>query len=36
MFEEVIVYYKGDLWVVDVNYDVFDYVMFRKEFIEDK
>ncbi|HGV8080141.1 TPA: sulfatase-like hydrolase/transferase [Escherichia coli] len=34
--EEVIVHYKGDSLVVDANYDVFDYVMLRKEFTEDK
>ncbi|EEQ9410725.1 phosphoethanolamine transferase [Escherichia coli] len=34
--EEVIVHYKGDSRVVDANHDVFDYVMLRKEFTEDK
>lgn len=34
--EEVIAHYKGDSRVVDANHDVFDYVMFRKEFTEDK
>ncbi|HHY8726796.1 TPA: sulfatase-like hydrolase/transferase [Escherichia coli] len=34
--EEVIVHYKGDSLVVDANHDVFDYVMLRKEFTEDK
>ncbi|HBB1023629.1 TPA: phosphoethanolamine transferase, partial [Escherichia coli] len=34
--EEVIAHYKGDSWVVDANHDVFDYVMLRKEFTEDK
>ncbi|HHL2180778.1 TPA: sulfatase-like hydrolase/transferase [Escherichia coli] len=34
--EEVIAYYKGDSRVVDANHDVFDYVMLRKEFTEDK
>ncbi len=27
---------KGDSRVVDANHDVFDYVMLRKEFTEDK
>ncbi|MEG6493098.1 phosphoethanolamine transferase [Escherichia coli] len=35
-FEEVIAHYKGDSRVVDANHDVFDYVMLRKEFTEDK
>ncbi|HCO8046022.1 TPA: phosphoethanolamine transferase [Escherichia coli] len=34
--EEVIAHYKGDSRVVDANHDVFDYVMLRKEFTEDK
>lgn len=34
--EEVIAHYKGDSQVVDANHDVFDYVMLRKEFTEDK
>nr|WP_210763594.1 phosphoethanolamine transferase [Escherichia coli] len=34
--EKVIAHYKGDLRVVDANHDVFDYVMLRKEFTEDK
>lgn len=34
--EEVIARYKGDSRVVDANHDVFDYVMLRKEFTEDK
>lgn len=34
--EEVIAHYKGDARVVDANHDVFDYVMLRKEFTEDK
>ncbi|EKF2576531.1 phosphoethanolamine transferase [Escherichia coli] len=34
--EEVITHYKGDSRVVDANHDVFDYVMLRKEFTEDK
>lgn len=34
--EEVIAHYKGDPRVVDANHDVFDYVMLRKEFTEDK
>ncbi|EFJ3098790.1 phosphoethanolamine transferase [Escherichia coli] len=34
--EKVIAYYKGDSRVVDANHDVFDYVMLRKEFTEDK
>ncbi|HAX8530878.1 TPA: phosphoethanolamine transferase [Escherichia coli] len=34
--EEVISHYKGDSRVVDANHDVFDYVMLRKEFTEDK
>ncbi|EKL2546414.1 phosphoethanolamine transferase [Escherichia coli] len=34
--EEVIADYKGDSRVVDANHDVFDYVMLRKEFTEDK
>ncbi|EID2634488.1 phosphoethanolamine transferase [Escherichia coli] len=34
--EEVIALYKGDSRVVDANHDVFDYVMLRKEFTEDK
>ncbi|HFG3780843.1 TPA: sulfatase-like hydrolase/transferase [Escherichia coli] len=34
--EEVIEHYKGDSRVVDANHDVFDYVMLRKEFTEDK
>ena len=34
--EEVIAHYKGDSRVVDANHDVFDFVMLRKEFTEDK
>ncbi|EKI2109523.1 phosphoethanolamine transferase [Escherichia coli] len=34
--EEVIAHYQGDSRVVDANHDVFDYVMLRKEFTEDK
>ena len=34
--EKVIAHYKGDSRVVDANHDVFDYVMLRKEFTEDK
>ena len=34
--EEVIAHYKGDSRVVDANHDVFEYVMLRKEFTEDK
>ncbi|AUY03927.1 phosphoethanolamine transferase [Escherichia coli] len=34
--EKVIANYKGDSRVVDANHDVFDYVMLRKEFTEDK
>ncbi|MCN5251039.1 phosphoethanolamine transferase [Escherichia coli] len=34
--EEVIAHNKGDSRVVDANHDVFDYVMLRKEFTEDK
>ncbi len=34
--EEVIAHYIGDSRVVDANHDVFDYVMLRKEFTEDK
>lgn len=34
--EEVIAHYKGDSQVVDANHDIFDYVMLRKEFTEDK
>lgn len=34
--EEVIAHYKGDSRDVDANHDVFDYVMLRKEFTEDK
>lgn len=34
--EEEIAHYKGDSRVVDANHDVFDYVMLRKEFTEDK
>ncbi|EQW29198.1 hydrolase, inner membrane [Escherichia coli UMEA 3052-1] len=34
--EEVIAHYKGDSQVLDANHDVFDYVMLRKEFTEDK
>ncbi|EHA2337572.1 phosphoethanolamine transferase [Escherichia coli] len=34
--EVVIAHYKGDSRVVDANHDVFDYVMLRKEFTEDK
>ena len=34
--EEVIAHDKGDSRVVDANHDVFDYVMLRKEFTEDK
>ncbi|WP_230003654.1 phosphoethanolamine transferase [Escherichia coli] len=34
--EEVIAHYKGNSRVVDANHDVFDYVMLRKEFTEDK
>ncbi|EHB8693547.1 phosphoethanolamine transferase [Escherichia coli] len=34
--EEVIAHYEGDSRVVDANHDVFDYVMLRKEFTEDK
>ena len=34
--EKVIAHYKVDSRVVDANHDVFDYVMLRKEFTEDK
>lgn len=34
--EKVIAHYKGDSRVVDANHDVFEYVMLRKEFTEDK